>query len=83
MWLIADFEDIVTRDETETGVRRLEIIDSLTHVTFRSEYESGEAIIVVLDLSKKSSAPGKRHRHYIAPFPFRISREGVLKFLDP
>ncbi len=61
MGLVAHFEDIVARDEIETGPCRLEVVNRLPHVTFRCEYEGCKAIVVVLNL--QLHVKGKQ-KHY-------------------
>ena len=38
--LVADFEYVVPRYESEPGPGRLQVVDGLTHITFRGEDES-------------------------------------------
>ena len=50
MWLVAHFEDVVARYETEPRPRGLQVVDSLTHVPFGSEDEGLKTFITVLNL---------------------------------
>lgn len=50
--LVTDFEDVVSRDESEAGERGLEVVDSLPHVPFRGEDQSRKPVIGVADLSQ-------------------------------
>lgn len=54
MGLVAYFEDVVSGNETEPRVRRLKVVDCLSHVTFGRKDESSQAVVVVLDLSSPS-----------------------------
>jgi len=54
MWLIADFENVVPRYKTESRVCRLEVVDGLTHVSFRREYKRREAVVVISHLLSES-----------------------------
>lgn len=47
MWFIADFENILTVDVTETIVGGLEIVDGLSHITLGSEDYGLQAIVSV------------------------------------
>jgi hypothetical protein len=51
--LITDLEDIVLGHKAETGPRRLEIVDGLSHVSLCSENQRCKALIVVLDLMSR------------------------------
>lgn len=52
--LIADFENILPRYEAETGMRRLEVVDRLSHISFRREDERGQAVVIVLNLFQRA-----------------------------
>jgi hypothetical protein len=50
MGLIANFEDVVWRDKVEPRICRLQIIDGLSHVTFRCEDQGGDTLVRIWDL---------------------------------
>lgn len=52
--MIADFEDVLGGDDSETRVGGLEVVESLTHVSFRGEDEGGESVVGELDLAGKN-----------------------------
>lgn len=53
--LVADFEDVVARDEAEARVCGLEVVDGLSHVAFGGEDECCEAVVVVFYLVQGGS----------------------------
>jgi hypothetical protein len=54
--LITDFEHVILRYETETGVGGLEVVDCLSHISLGCEYECGETFIVAFNLSGISTS---------------------------
>ena len=50
MWLVAHFEDVVARYETKPRPRGLQVVDSLTHVSFGSKDEGLQTFVTVLNL---------------------------------
>lgn len=50
MGLIANFEDVVWRDEVEPRIGRLQIVDGLSHVTFRCEDQGGDTLVRIWNL---------------------------------
>ena len=47
---INHFEDIVARDEAETGKSGLQVVDGLTHITLGTKDQRRETVVAVLDL---------------------------------
>lgn len=50
VWGVYDLEYIVSRHHTETGMCRLQVVDRLSHITFRTKHQRGQTLVIVLDL---------------------------------
>ena len=74
MRLITDFEDVVSRYESEPRPGGLKVVDSLSHITFRSEDERRQTLIVVFHLEKTCSLSRRMDEFMLTviPFPFHI-----------
>lgn len=80
MWLIADFEDVFTRNKPKSRMRRLQVVDSLAHVTLGRKNESRETVLVVLDLICPDELILVKILNHTAPSPFHKSQEAVSEF---
>ena len=50
MWSVDDTEDVLARHKSEACKSRLEVIDSLPHVTLGGKYEGGDSVVRVFYL---------------------------------